>query len=74
LPGIHAASAIYLKNGEEREGGWLMRSENLLPGSQYYNYFISGSLIVFLFTDEQWRLQSFFFSFVLVLYAIGSSA
>lgn len=42
LPGAHAASTIYLKSEEEKDGDRLMRSENLLPGSQYYNYFISG--------------------------------
>lgn len=36
------ATAIYLDR--------LMRSENLLLASQYHNYFISGSLIIRLFT------------------------
>lgn len=45
---------------ERRELG-LMRSENLLSGSQYYNYFINDSLIIFLFTDEQRWSQLFFF-------------
>lgn len=39
------ATAIYLDR--------LMRSENLLLASQYYNYFISGSLIILLFTTAR---------------------
>jgi len=46
-------TAIYLKREGEREGDRLMCSKNLLPSSQYYNYFISGLLIMFLFMGEQ---------------------
>lgn len=49
--------------GRERGEPGLMRSENLLSGSQYYNYFINDSLIIFLFTDEQRWLQLFVFVF-----------
>jgi len=41
-----------------------MRSRNLLPGFQYYNYFISGSLIMLLFTGEQRRLRLYFYVFL----------
>ena len=61
---IHSATAIYLDR--------LMRSENLLPASQYYNYFISGSLIILLFTAARRlffprlsRLLLLFFFFLL---------
>lgn len=42
---MHPATAIYLDR--------LMRSENLLLASQYYNYFISRSLIILLFTTAR---------------------
>lgn len=48
------------ERGRERKGDRLMCSENLLPTSQYYNYFISGSLIMLLFMGEQWWLRLFF--------------
>lgn len=51
-----------------------MRSENLLPGSQYYNYFISGSLALRFFLRGATGDYDYFspsFSFLLPFFVRG---